>query len=134
MGTVLSLVGFVGIANAYSVSGSTGASAPAAVNLPQIPAGTFNLNWTNFFNNLPIENFINSLKATGNGAVSNSIQATTPAITTGVGQSILQQIDNWTSTNLGFRFSALFGAVLGVLSWALGLAKTVVDWLLSLIH
>jgi hypothetical protein len=125
---------FISAANAYSIGNGSTTTMPTGVNLPAIPAGTFNLNWNNFLNSLPIQGFINSLRSNGNTAVNNSIQSLTPNVNTGNGQVIFQQIDSWTSAHLGFRFSELFGAVLGVLSWILGLAKNVVDWLLNLVR
>ena len=132
IGTI-SLLGFVNVAYAYPI-GSTSAPTPTAVNLPQLPSGTFNLNWDNFLKTLPIQSFIASLEANGNATVNNSIQTVAPSINGDNGHALLQQIDDWTSVKLGFRFSALFGAVLGIMSWVLGLAKSVVDWLLNFFH
>jgi hypothetical protein len=131
---LISSLSFLGVASAYSLNQSTTGQTPNAVNLPQLPAGTFNLNWAGFFNSLPIQNFIASLKSTNNGVGNASMQSGTPNMTAGTGKMFLQQIDNWTSSHLGFRFSELFGAVLGVLSWILGFAKSIVDWFLSFIR
>jgi hypothetical protein len=42
--------------------------------------------------------------------------------------------DNWFYGLTGFRLSGLVVAVLSGLSWALGIAKGIVDWLLGLFH
>jgi hypothetical protein len=127
-------LGLTGIASAYSINQSTTNQATNAINLPQLPAGTFNLDWAGFLNSLPFQNFFASLKSASTSTANNSSQIVTTNTTSGSGKMVLQQIDDWTSVHLGFRFSELFGAVLGALSWVLGFAKGIVDWLLNFLH
>jgi hypothetical protein len=44
------------------------------------------------------------------------------------------QFDNWFYGATGVQLSGIMVAILGVFSWALGLAQQVVNWLLGLFH
>ena len=131
-------LGTVGVAFAYAVpSGEGQATNPISptsnnVNLPQSSSGTFNLDWSSFINNSPVQGFINSLQSARSGASGVSLSNIAPSnINSAAGQTVLAQIDDWTSGHLGFRFSAFAQTILGILSWVLGLAKTIVDWLIG---
>ena len=122
------------IAGAYAVSGGGDISASngsGQVNLPQLPANTFNLNWTSFINTLPGQGFISSLQSAGTTAVQNSIIDTPSTINTASGHAVLQQFDDWTSAHFGFRISVIILAVLNVFLWILALIKAIVDWLIG---
>ena len=120
------------VAGAYAVSGGGDISSGGQVNLPQLPPNTFNLNWTNFVNTLPVQGFINSLQSAGTTAVQNSLESAVPTgIDTSAGHAVLQQFDDWTSAHLGFRISVVILAVLNVFSWILALMKTAVDWIIG---
>jgi len=141
---VISAVGAIafmasaGMAGAYTVSGS---SAPSSANfnisLPAVSAGTFTVDWSSFLNNLPVQPFLNSLQSAGSAAV-QSIQNTQATVPTNInianGQGIVNQIDDWTQRNLGFRLSALLTAFFGIVSWVLSLAKDIIDWLLKFVN
>jgi hypothetical protein len=122
------------IAGAYSVSDSTQQS--GGVNLPQLPTSAFNINWTDFLNNLPVQSFLSSLESAGQNMLTQTsspvggMNFTMPA----QGQNVIQQVDAWSTEHLGFRLSALFLAFLNVISWTLGVVKTIVDWLIGFLR
>ena len=130
VGLVFSAIflGAAGVALAYALPQSGG------VELPQAATGTFNVNWQSFVNNLPVQGFINSLQAAGqnivNGNVGNS-EPSNPSVLSETGQQVLQSIDGWSMAHLGFKLSSVFLAILGVFSWILRLAKSIVDWLIN---
>lgn len=133
-------------AHAYAIgsvppSVGTGASAGA------------NYNVVSSLQNLisPFTGFINSLKfntstTINSGGVSSEINSInfrwptvnlTPVLASSA-QNILSQwisqFDNWLYGATGVQFSGIMVAILGVLSWALGLAQQAVSWLLGLFH
>jgi hypothetical protein len=119
-----------GFAGAYGVSSTDPNIGP---NIPQLPIQNLNSNWANFFQSLPIQNFITSLETAGGTSINQELTA--PQAINGITpQSIFQVIDNWTTVNLGFRFSSLFAFTLQLIEWVLAIAKAIIDWLLTFVH
>jgi hypothetical protein len=105
------------------------------------------------FQNLvsPFTGFVNSLKFNNNttinpNGISSGINGTsfswptvnlTPVLGNSVQNTLSQwfsQFDNWFYGATGVQLSGIMVAILGVFSWALGLAQQVVNWLLGLFH
>ncbi len=93
----------------------------------------------------PFTNFINELKFNNNTTINTNGQGVPlpqpinmgPVLQDGVQNILTQwfgQFDNWFYGISGVHLSGIFYAILSVFSWALGLAKSVVDWLLGLFH
>ncbi len=136
-------------AHAYAVgSVPTGVSAGASGGT----AGS-NYNIGTSFQNLisPFTGFINGLKLNNNmtinpNGVSSGMNGTsftwptvnlTPVLESAVQNTLSQwfsQFDNWFYGVTGVQLSGIMVAILGVFSWALGLAQQAVNWLLSLFH
>jgi hypothetical protein len=96
----------------------------------------------------PFSGFINSLKFNNNtminpnsaGAGANGANFTWPTVNlTPILESTIQntlsqwfrQFDNWLYGVTGLQLSGILTAILGIFSWALGLAQQAVNWLLS---
>jgi hypothetical protein len=127
---------------AYSTAGSETQSTGAALQMPSL--NNINLNWANgFLNNLsgPFQGFLNTIGSyfsSGNPTVNNinkTITNTQIGNTAGwtIGDAF-QKFDGWLYGVAGFRMSDFVGMILGVITWALQLARTVINWLLSLFH
>ena len=118
---------------AYSINNNTG-------NVPSIPAqnagGT-----TGGFGDLfaPFQNFIKSINSVGTNAVEVNVPSVPQNNPLAAGaenwlQSQFRQFDDWLYGIAGFHISGFFVAILNILSWLLGIVKSVVDWLLGLLH
>jgi hypothetical protein len=122
------------IAGAYALPAGSGQASNNGVTIPQLPAGTFSPDWTSFLNNLPFQGFITSLQSAGQSVMAGSsvsgVGLPTSAVS-GATQGLLTGLDAWSAAHLGFRFSALLFAILGIFSWVLGIAKSAVDWLIG---
>ncbi len=123
------------LAGAYAITDPNAAPVASgpSISLPQIPAGTFNLNWDNFLNALPFQGFVNSLQGIGSG---NSVIPSPTTFTSAPAgnPNVFGSIDAWTSEHLGFQISGLIMAALGILVWVLGLVKSIVEWLIGLLR
>jgi hypothetical protein len=99
----------------------------------------------------PFTGFINSLKFNNNTTidvhgVNSTISGsgfswptvnTTPVLESTVQNTLSQwfsQFDNWFYGVTGVQLSGIMVAIIGVFSWALGLAQQAVNWLLGLFH
>jgi hypothetical protein len=128
-------------AHAYAV-GATTTSITSGAN----PIGS-GYDFSNSLQSLisPFTEFINSLKWNNSttintngapGATSPTVNLT-PVVASTV-QNILSQwvseFDNWFYGVTGVQLSGIMVAILGVITWALGLAQQAVNWLLGLFH
>ncbi len=124
------LAGTMSTAFAYAVPTGTGEA--TGTSLREAPTGTFTIDWNSFLNGLPVESFIQSLQSVGQNVAGSSVKTIVPqAVSSDTAKNMLSPMDDWTSSHLGFRFSSLMNTVLGILSWTLGIAKTIVDWLIN---
>ena len=127
-------------AHAYAI----GSSATAGANAP---GGSFNIGSS--LQNLvsPFTNFFNSFHGNSNGAINvNGTNVALPSVnvsisTSATGASVqnllsqwVSEFDNWFYGVSGVQLSGIMVAILGVFSWALGLAQQVVNWLVGLFH
>jgi hypothetical protein len=111
---------------------------------PTPSVGTYDVG--NSFQNLisPFTGFVNNLKWNNNTTISSGGHAQTyptvnltPVVASGV-QNILGQwaseFDNWFYGITGIQLSGILLVLLNAISWTLGLAQQVVNWLLGLFH
>lgn len=75
--------------------------------------------------NTPINTSMNT--AAGNTSLNIGGQGTTL-------EGIVQGFDAWFYGIAKFHISGIFDAILGVIIWVLDLAKSLINWILSLIH
>ncbi len=138
-------------AHAYAI----GSVSPAASMPSLTTTGTGGTSYGigNSFQNLisPFTGFINSLKFSNNTPINPSGMSTgingtsftwpttnlTPVLESSVQNTLSQwfsQFDNWFYGVTGVQLSGIMVAILGVFSWALGLAQQAVNWLSGLFH
>jgi hypothetical protein len=99
----------------------------------------------------PFTGFVNNLKFNNNTTINSSgassaVNGTSftwptvnmaPVLENTVQNTLSQwfsQFDNWLYGATGIQLSGIMVAILGVFSWALGLAQQAVTWLLGLFH
>jgi len=135
----ISSVALLGIpqAHAYAVgSVSTGTTVG-------VGAAGSNYDIGNSLQNLvsPFTGFINTLKSNTmvglNGTTVSLPVNITPVVEGGVQNTVSQwfsDFGNWFYGVTGIQLSGITLAILNVLSWTLGLAQQVVNWLLGLFH
>jgi hypothetical protein len=121
----------IGKANAYAVPSSGAQSSATSSTLDS----SYDAN--NSFQNLisPFQNFFENLQSTNSSSVDiypTSTMVPPINITPGV-QNIFTQFNDWFYGLTGFRLSGLVVVVLTGLSWILGIAKGISDWLLALL-
>ncbi len=82
----------------------------------------------------PFQSFLNSIGSVGSEATPqlNLSAPQTQFLTTGA-QNVFQQFDNWLYGIIGFHVSGFFAAILGVILWVLGIAESIVKWLLGVV-
>jgi hypothetical protein len=98
--------------------------------------------FTGFFNSLKFNNDttinINGVNnAVGGAGFSWPTVNVAPVLESTVQNTLSQwfsQFDNWVYGATGIQLSGIMVAILGVFSWALGLAQQAVNWLLGLFH
>ncbi len=147
---------YCGSAFAYPLAGTQDQNQATETSL-QVPS--FNFNWASgIFNNLsaPFQMFVSGIIsgiAPSKTSTSTSNISTNPVnkvITAAPGVSIgningyfrqwttvsgaLSGFNNLLSGIFGFRTTSFFSAITGVIVWVLILAKSIIDWLLSVIH
>ncbi len=116
-----------------------------------VGASSYNIG-TSFQNLIsPFTGFINNLKFNNNSPVNPSGMSTgmngtsftwptvnlTPVLESTVQNTLsqwLSQFDNWFYNVTGVQLSGILVTILGIFSWALGLAQQAVNWLLRLFH
>jgi len=111
-------------AHAYALPGTSPAEpAPVAV-----PAFDFGSSFQNLLS--PFNNFIQSMRATGDQSVSLPVSQNNFGMN--APENIFRQFDDWVYATVGFRPSEALHIFLNIFSWVLGVLKQLVDWLLSL--
>lgn len=119
-------------AHAYALPGTPSAGAPASQ-----PAVTSSYDFGSSFNSLltPFQNFIKSIQSLNQTSIGLHQGGYTPPVNTrlDVG-AYFSELDAWVYAKTGLRPSQIFVVLLAALSWALGLIKQGVDWLLNLVH
>ena len=97
-----------------------------------------NYNFGGSFQNLisPFQNFVKGVQwNTSTNINVRPAGSTAPMINiTPDLQNFFAPVDNWFYGLTGFRLSSIVVIILTGLSWALGIAKAIVDWLLGLFH
>lgn len=110
------------------------------------PGTTNNYSPANSLENLftPFTNFFQDLAGSNNTSINVGGGPTSyPTVNLGSdltdgAQNFLSQwvaeFDNWVYAKTGIQLSGIFIVLLGAISWTLGLAQQVVNWLLGLFH
>jgi hypothetical protein len=117
------------IANAYAIPSASSTTSSSL---------DHSYNFDGSFQNLisPFQNFFNSLEATSTTDLAIHPTSTMmPALTIPpTAQNIFGEVDNWFYGLTGFRLSNIAIYILTGLSWILGIAKNISDWLLGLVR
>ena len=134
-------------ANAYSLYPDNSSNSASAVGGSESTATAQSYSGFNFGQMIdqlvvPFENFANSVGSAGStiGTGSSGAPFEAPAIPTttqalnAAGQNAFQRFDAWLYSIAGFHIEMVIAFILGVVSWTLGIAKEIVDWLLSLVN
>ncbi len=122
-------------ARAYAVAPNGQPSGSSAA-----PSNGFGANYSfsGSFQNLtlPFRSFFNSMQwNTNTGIQIHPTSTMMPVINITPGmKNIFVSIDDWFYGLTNFRLSGLVYVILNGLSWTLGLAKGIADWLLGLFH
>jgi len=125
-------------AHAYAVGSYSGSITPAG--------GSSSYDIGNSLQNLvsPFTNFFGSLKFNNNTTINTGgpVQTfptvnLTPTVASDIQNTVsqwLSDFDNWFYHVSGVQLSGIFYVLLNAISWTLGLAQGVVNWLLGLFH
>lgn len=134
-------------AHAYAIGSSSSGITPDTTGVSSSTVGT-SYDFGSSLQNLisPFTGFINSLKfntittVNTNGApgvASLPVINFTPVVASTIQNFLTQwfsQFDTWFYSVSGVQLSGILVAMLGVFSWALGLAQQAVNWLSGLFH
>jgi hypothetical protein len=83
----------------------------------------------------PIQNFLNSIGSVGKGAIPQlNLSAPQTQFLTTSAQNVFQQFDDWFYGVAGFRISGFLVFILNILLWVLGIAESIVRWLLGFLR
>lgn len=121
-----------GAAHAYALQDG------ASTSMPSLSSTSFVDSWNSVLDNIspPFGNFVQSLQSVNSQDFSISNIPSLPSTSSDVPGAIhnaFEAFDAWLYGILGFHISTFVNDFLGVTAWVLGLAKSVVDWMSSVL-